>query len=272
MLTQPLAKINIGLHIVGKRPDGYHDLETIFYPIPLHDTLETQVLPFGASLLFETVGINIPGNADDNLVVKVYRQMQQEFNLPPVRIKLHKRIPIGAGLGGGSSDAAEMMKQLNAIFRLGLSANEMEQRMSAFGADCPFFIRCHPVYATGIGNVFHPILLNMKGLNLVLVKPNIHVSTAQAYAGVKVKSPATDLRAVAAIPVELWKDRLVNDFEDGVFAQFPVIAAIKQRLYDLGVLYAAMSGSGSAVFALSRQAIPELQSHFPDSFTYQSML
>lgn len=273
MLAQSPAKINIGLHVVGKRPDGYHNLETIFYPIPLYDTLEINPLdstdePFR----FHTSGILIPGSADDNLVLSVYKQMKSEFRLPALDISLLKRIPTGAGLGGGSSDAASMMMLLNKMFCLGLTSQEMEKRIAAFGADCPFFIRQSPVYATGIGNTFQPVSLDLAGLYLVLVKPDIHVSTANAYALVKARPADIDLRDAVQQPIFQWRNSVKNDFEASVFPQFPGISRIKSKLYDLGATYVSMSGSGSAVFALMAENIPDLSKMFADCFTFQTKL
>lgn len=273
MLAQSPAKINIGLHVVGKRPDGYHNLETIFYPIPLYDTLEINPLDSADEpFRFRTSGIPIPGCADDNLVLSVYKQMKSEFRLPALHISLFKRIPTGAGLGGGSSDAASMMMMLNNMFHLGLTDQEMEKRIAVFGADCPFFIRRSPVYATGIGTTFQPVGLDLTGLNLVLVKPDIHVSTANAYAFVKAHPADIDLRDAVQRPVFQWKSNVKNDFEASVFPQFPGISRIKSTLYDLGATYVSMSGSGSAVFALMTEIIPDLPKMFADCFTFQIQL
>lgn len=267
------AKINIGLHITSKRPDGYHNLETIFYPIPLYDTLEVKIIDSPqCPYCFTSHGISIPGASEKNLVISVFQQMQHEFSLPPLDITLHKKIPVGAGLGGGSSDAASMMIILNHMFQLGLSDNEMETRIASFGADCHSFIRKNPVYATGIGNIFQTAEIDLNGYYLILVKPQIHVSTAQAYAFVKAHPADIDLRDATKLPISQWKRCIKNDFEESVFSQFPHIAAIKQKLYDLGAEYVSMSGSGSSVFGLFKQAIPLLHKQFIDCFTFQAPL
>lgn len=273
MLSFPCAKINIGLYVVSKRPDGYHNLETVFYPIPLQDVLETKPLTMSnAPYALQTVGAPIAGNADDNLVVKVYRDLKAEFNLPALDIYLHKRIPMGAGLGGGSSDAAYMLKTLNADFELQLSDDEMERRIANYGADCAFFIREQPSFATGIGDELTPIDLSLKGFTLVLVKPSTFVSTREAYAGVVPQRPACDLREALAQPVESWRHTVSNDFERSVFLAHPEIAAIKTTLYDMGAVYAAMSGSGSTVFGLFRRPVEEAEMVFSDCFVFQKAL
>ncbi len=273
MLTFPAAKINIGLYVVEKRPDGYHNLETVFYPIPLQDTLETKPLCYSnAPFALQTVGLHIAGKPEENLVVRVYLSMKEEFNLPSLDIYLDKHIPSGAGLGGGSSDAAHMMKQLNEQFNLGLSESEMEERLSAFGADCPFFVRERPVIATGIGNVFTPIALSLKGWTLLLVKPPVCVSTKDAYADVRPQPPTTDLREAISQPVSEWKNRIGNDFEKSVFTRHPQISAIKNTLYDIGATYASMSGSGSSVFGLFKVPCESAVKVFSDCFVFQQTL
>lgn len=273
MLTLPCAKINIGLYITAKRPDGYHDLETAFYPIPLRDQLEITRLdnPTDAYAL-RMGGTHIECPTEDNLVTRVYRSLQRDFQLPPVDVFLRKNIPTGAGLGGGSSDAAFMMQALNEEFRLGLSDEEMERRMSAFGADCAFFVKCRPAYATGIGDALTPLNLTLRGYHLLLVKPDDFVSTREAYAGVRPAQPRFDLRQALAQPVETWKETISNDFEKSVFLTHPGIAAIKETLYDMGAVYASMSGSGSTVFGLFRRPIDEAHKVFRDCFVFSQQL
>lgn len=270
MLTLPCAKINIGLYVTAKRPDGYHDLQTVFYPIPLWDQLEIKELdekeckPFALRI----GGRPVEGDPGKNLVVRVYDSLKAEFDLPPLDIFLYKNIPTGAGLGGGSSDAAFMMKALNEKFALGLTSDEMERRVAAFGADCAFFVRAVPAYATGIGDRLAPIALSLKGMHLALVKPADFVSTKEAYADIVPRQPATDLRAALAEPVENWRHTVSNDFEAGIFTAHPAIAAIKRTLYDMGAVYASMSGSGSTVFGLFRRPVEEAARVFPDCFVY----
>lgn len=273
MLLNPICKINLGLYVIERRADGYHNLETVFYPVPLQDNLELKPLTHSDEpWALQTAGNSIAGNAADNLVVKVFESLRQDFDLPPTDLYLFKRIPSGAGLGGGSSDAAETMKGLNEMYGLGLSAEEMERRVARLGADCAFFIKGKPAYATGIGDILTPAVVSLKGWHLVLVKPDDFVSTKDAYAGIRPHKPAHNLREALARPVETWRSSVYNDFEDVVFPKFPHIAAIKETLYDMGAVYASMSGSGSAVFGLFTHHIDEAESVFNDCFVYQCRL
>lgn len=251
MITFPNAKINLGLNIVEKRPDGYHNLETIFYPIPLQDALE--ITPWeGGERKYKLAqsGIQIAGDDEQNLVVKAYKLLDSLYNLPPIEISLLKHIPSGAGLGGGSADAAFMLCMLNQHFQLNIPNDQLEVYAAQLGADCAFFVENKPTFAEGIGNIFSPIELSLKGYKLLLVKPDIFVSTRDAFAQIKPKRPTISLKEVAKMPVEAWKTYMVNDFEESVFPQFPAITNIKAKLYDMGAIYASMSGSGSSVFAL----------------------
>lgn len=269
MITFPNAKINIGLNVIKKRPDGYHDLETIFYPIHLEDALEVVPLKESTSNLdydLKISGTPIAGNPEDNLVVKAYHLLKHDFELPPVHIYMYKHIPMGAGLGGGSSDAAFMIKLLNEKFGLGLNIEQMEKYASCLGADCAFFIKDRPVFASGIGNIFTPIELSLKGMYIVLVKPCISVSTKEAYASVIPQCPSIPLTELVKRPIEEWKDTIVNDFEKSVFMTYPEIAAIKDKLYDMGAVYASMSGSGSTVFGIFKEAVPFVDEHFGECF------
>lgn len=273
MLLLPNCKINLGLQVVRKRPDGYHDLQTVFYPIPLRDNLELRELRNSdAPYALQLAGQAIEGNPDDNLIIKVYRQLKEEFDLPALDIYLYKHIPLGAGLGGGSSDAAFMMKGLNEVFELGLSDYEMERRLAGLGADCAFFVQNVPAYATGIGDELTPIPLSLKGMYIVLVKPDVFVSTREAYAGVTPKEPEHDLLKALRRPVTEWRDRVVNDFEPSVFAAHPELAAVKQTLYDMGADYAAMSGSGSTLFGLFSRPVPEARKVFKEHFVWTEHL
>lgn len=251
MITFPNAKINLGLNIVEKRPDGYHNLETLFYPVPIEDALEVNVLNAGdAKFRLHQAGLQIEGEAENNLVVKAYKLLDEKFNLPPVDIHLFKHIPSGAGLGGGSSDAAYMLKLLNDKFGLQLSQEVLEEYAACLGADCAFFIRNAPTYAEGIGNIFSPISLSLEGYKIIVVKPDIFVSTREAFAQIKPHRPEVPLKEIVKRPVEEWKEHMQNDFEESVFPQFPAISEIKEELYREGAVYAAMSGSGSSVFGL----------------------
>ena len=275
MIVYPNAKINIGLNVVEKRKDGYHNLETVFYPINLQDALEIEniegeVPECGYKL--KVAGTVLDGTPDDNLVVKAYKLLKKDFDLPPVSMYVYKHIPTGAGLGGGSSDAAFMIKALNSRFGLGLSLEKMEEYSAVLGADCAFFIKDKPVFATGIGNVFHPLDLSLKGKSLVLVKPDIFVSTKDAYSAVKPQAPKASLTELLTQPLETWKDTVVNDFEASVFPKFPEIAAIKDKLYDLGAVYASMSGSGSSVYGIFNTPVENVDEKFAGYFCRQREL
>lgn len=277
MIVYPNAKINIGLNVVEKRPDGYHNLETVFYPIGLQDILEIKEMeeddsvPEGGYRL-KVTGTILDGSPEDNLVVRAFKLLKHDFDLPPVSIGLYKHIPTGAGLGGGSSDAAFTIKTLNGRFGLGLTDEQMEDYCTRLGADCPFFIKDEPVFATGIGNEFHPVSFSLKGKHLVLVKPDIFVSTKDAYAKVKVQKPAVALPELLAQPLDTWKDTVVNDFEPSVFSKYPEIAAIKDSMYDIGAVYASMSGSGSSVFGIFDEPVENVDEVFSGMFCRQRML
>lgn len=276
MIIYPNAKINIGLNVVAKRPDGYHDLETVFYPISLQDAIDIKEIDADApqcGYTFKVTGAVLDGSPDDNLVVRAFKLLKQDFpDLPPVSFVLYKHIPTGAGLGGGSADAAFTVKTMNDRFSLGLSDKQMEDYCTRLGADCPFFIKNTPVFATGIGNEFHPIDLNLSGKVIVLVKPDIFVSTKDAYSKVKVQRPQQPLTELLARPIELWRDTVVNDFEPSVFSKYPEIAAIKDRMYDLGAVYASMSGSGSCVFGIFNNAVEHIDEVFSGMFCRQRKL
>ena len=275
MIIYPNAKINLGLNVVEKRPDGYHNLETVFYPIPLQDAIELTTAQSNAvpdAPLLKVTGNVLDGTPDDNLVVKAYRIIQRDFDIPACSFTLFKHIPTGAGLGGGSSDAAFTIKALNDKFQLGMTDCQMEQYASELGADCAFFIKNQPVLATGIGNEFHPIDLSLKGKTVVLVKPDIFVSTPDAYRLVKPQQPEIPLTEVIARPLSEWKELLKNDFEVSVFAKYPEIAGIKDLLYDLGAVYASMSGSGSCVYGIFDEPVDFVDEHFAGYFCRQRVL
>lgn len=275
MILYPNAKINIGLNVVEKRADGYHNLETVFYPINLLDALEITTDEHQAdSVKLKVSGEAIAGRPSDNLVMKACNLMRSMFpeKIERLSVHLHKHIPTGAGLGGGSSDAAFTIKALNEKFSLGMSVDQMEQLSAQLGADCPFFIKNQPVFAEGIGDIFTDIDIVLKGKTLVLVKPDISVSTADAYSLVLPHKPQQSLRESLRLPVEEWKNHVVNDFESSVFKKFPEIAAIKDRLYDLGALYASMSGSGSAVYGIFNQPVQYVDEVFAGYFCRQREL
>ena len=273
MLLLPNCKINIGLNIVSKRSDGYHNLETVFFPIPLRDNLEFKEIE-NEDVPYRLVsgGVPIEGKPEDNLIVKVYLDMKAEFNLPALELSLYKNIPMGAGLGGGSSDAAAMMKGLNEAYNLQLSAEDMEKRLAKFGADCPFFVRNKPAYATGIGDELTNCNVSLKDKFIVLVKPDVFVSTKEAYAHVTPKLPAIPLAEAIKLPIETWKEQIVNDFEQSVFPSHPELPAIKQTLYDMGAVYASMSGSGSTMYGIFNRPTPEANEVFDKCFVYTKKL
>lgn len=253
----PNAKINLGLHVTEKRPDGYHNIETVFCPVSLSDALE--VIPSEKKgSTFTSTGIPIPGDPESNLVLKaleLIRDTQPGIVHLDSNIHLHKVIPIGAGLGGGSSDAAYMLKLLNDLLRLNLSVTNLQDLARKLGSDCAFFIENKPMFAYGRGDQFEPIDLDLSEYKIVVVVPPVHVSTQEAYAMVIPRKPRHSLREIVRMPADRWRGLLSNDFEEPVMVKFPVIREVKEELYNRGAVYAAMSGSGAAVFGLfSRQS------------------
>ncbi len=263
------CKINLGLLVTERRADGYHNLQTVFYPMPLADEISFEEASEDSLTLS---GIPIEGTPGDNLVLKAVRLLRdKEHRIPNLHIHLHKNIPNGAGLGGGSSDAANMMQQLNSHYALGIDDTHMEQLAGTLGADCPFFVRCRPVYAEGIGNVFSPVDVSLGGLHIVLVKPDESVSTREAYTQIQPRMPEVPLNRLITHPIEEWKGLVTNDFEHSVFPAHPAIRQVKERLYTAGATYASMSGSGSSVFGIFREK-PNTSNLFEDMFVYESLL
>ena len=267
MITFPNAKINLGLNIVERRPDGYHNIETVFYPIPLTDVLE--IVPASETSL-TCYGNAVDCPPEKNLVMRAYRMLQERYGLSPVAIHLYKHIPDGAGLGGGSSDAAHTLVMLNRMFDLNLSDDVLASMAITLGADCAFFIYNRPMLATGIGDVMSPIEVPLHGKTLLLVKPSIGVDTRTAYSRVVPARPTVDLAHTITQPVEAWDGLLVNDFEPSVFAVLPQLWLIKARLLDAGAQYAAMSGSGSTIFGIfdSDKLAEEAADTFADCATF----
>ncbi|MCY1718828.1 4-(cytidine 5'-diphospho)-2-C-methyl-D-erythritol kinase [Prolixibacteraceae bacterium Z1-6] len=260
MISFPNAKINIGLNVVAKREDGYHNLETVFYPVKLADALE---MVESEKTEFSSSGIEIDGKAENNLVFKAYHLLRNDFDLPPVKLHLHKVVPFGAGLGGGSSDAAFTLKMLNEYFKLGISAEKLESYAAQIGADCPFFIQNKPTFASGIGDQFEPVHLDLSAFEIVIVKPNFSVSTPDAYRNIVLAPAAFNLKEIENLPIEEWRDVVKNDFEKSVFPQYPEIEKLKNQLYELGAVYASMSGSGSAVFGIFRHLPINIDKYLP---------
>lgn len=252
MITFPNCKINLGLYVTEKRPDGYHNIETCFYPAPWYDVLEVIE---GTETSFESFGLPIPGDSANNLVLKAYHLLKADFDLPPLKIYLQKNIPMGAGLGGGSADGAFMLKLLNDKFALGIETTTLEGYALQLGSDCPFFIRNKAILASGRGNIFAPTEINLSGLYIVIAHPGIHVPTSAAFAALSPKLMKSPLAEKLLNPITAWHEHLQNDFEASVFYKFPAIADIKTRMYAEGAVYAAMSGSGSAVFGLFRDEV-----------------
>lgn len=273
MITFPCAKINLGLNIVNKREDGYHNLETVFYPIPLCDALEIKYMgekfPSDVDCDLKITGNAVDCDEQSNLVVKAYNLLAADYQLPRVHAHLYKHIPSQAGLGGGSSDAAFMIRLLDERFRLNIGNPEMERYAAKLGADCAFFIEAEPSYAEGIGDVLMPVdgpKGNLDGYYLAVVKPDVAVSTKDAYAAITPKKPAKCCRDIVRQPIETWKDELVNDFEEPIFKMHPELASIKEKLYEQGAVYAAMSGSGSAIFGIFREEPKAVESSFDGMF------
>jgi 4-diphosphocytidyl-2-C-methyl-D-erythritol kinase len=252
MLLFPNAKINLGLHIINKREDGFHNLETLFLPVPWADILE--VVPNNTGTInFKNTGLPIPGNADDNFIVKAYHAIKAIYSIGGVSVHLHKNIPIGGGLGGGSSDVAFFVKGVNELFDLKLSNATMKEIVMPYGSDCPFFIENKPQLGTGIGTTLEPIAIDLAGHWIALVAPNVHVDTAQAYAHVKPKKPTHSLKELINQPITAWQENMKNDFEDSVFSQFPAVAQVKQTLTNAGAIYASMSGSGATCYGIFKE-------------------
>ena len=252
MLTFPNAKLNLGLYVTERRPDGFHTLESVFVPLPWTDALELLPAPVGQLETSLTLtGRPIPGDPAANLCLRAYALLRADFpQLPPAQLFLHKLVPIGAGLGGGSADAAFALKATNDLFSLGLSVENLEGYARRLGSDCAFFIQNKPVLAVGRGDVFEPIDLDLTGTACVVVFPNLHIGTAEAYAHIRPQRPAHPLRAALARPIAEWRETVSNDFETALTPSYPVLAEIKQQLYAAGATYASLSGSGSAVYGL----------------------
>ena len=267
MLFFPNCKINLGLHILGKREDGFHNLETVFYPLSLCDALEIIHVPSPATQIqFTNSGLVAEQNVDDNICIKAYQLLKKDFEqLPAIKMHLHKIIPIGAGLGGGSADAAFTLKLLNDKFQLNLSAQQLSDYALQLGSDCPFFIINKPCLATSRGEVLEEIAIDLSGYHLVLINPGIHINTGWAFSQLKNYSTNVSLKKIISNPIQTWKETLQNDFEEIVFEQHAEIEIIKNGLYEQGAIYSAMSGSGSSVFGLYKK-IPLFTKEFPTNY------
>ena len=253
MVVFPNAKINLGLNIVEKRPDGYHNIESVFMPIPITDALEITINN-SSKIKFSSSGIDIPSDGKPNLVERAWMILNEAYNIPTVDLDLLKKIPIGAGLGGGSADAASAILGLNDLFNVNISEEKLLSLASKLGADCAFFVKNKPVYAEGIGDDFSDFPIDLSSYHFVIIYPNIHVSTPEAYKHVTPNASLKDIRAILKQPIETWKDELFNDFENSVFKQYPKIKKVKEALYNAGAIYASMSGSGSTLFGIFQNA------------------
>lgn len=276
MICFPNAKINLGLHIINRRNDGFHNIETVFYPVNFYDMLEIVKSKKSKSqkVEFSSDGIKIVGEEKNNLVIKAYNLLDDNFSLDPVKIFLYKRIPMGAGLGGGSSDAAFAIKLLNDIFGLKISINEMKKFASQLGSDCAFFIENNSAYVYGTGNELESISLNLERKYFVLVKPDIHSSTAVAYFNAisrGIFDEKKSIKNLLQLPIEQWKENIKNDFEYSVFPEYPLLSEIKKMLYDAGAVYAAMSGSGSALYGIFKSE-PKLSEKLEKFIIYSGKL
>ncbi|NBC83877.1 MAG: 4-(cytidine 5'-diphospho)-2-C-methyl-D-erythritol kinase [Bacteroidetes bacterium] len=271
MILFPNAKINLGLYITEKRRDGFHNIESVFYPVELCDILEFIPNKTG-QINFNSSGIEIDAPSENNLCIQAYKLIRQKKDLPGLDIHLRKIIPIGAGLGGGSADAAFMLKGLNDYFALKLSNSELKDMAAALGSDCAFFIDNNPALATQRGDVLEPVLMGLSWLSVIVVYPNIHVSTKEAYSNIIPNKPAHDLKETIEGSFMDWKDMLKNDFEGSIAEKYPVIQEIKNKLYDMGAVYASMTGSGSAVYGIFNK-IPEENPNWPkDYFVWNGKL
>ena len=254
MVVFPNAKINLGLFVTEKRPNGFHNIETVFIPVPgFNDVLEVIDNSGNGEDLFTASGIQVVENHEDNLVFKALQLLRKDHAIPPLKIHLHKNIPAGAGLGGGSANAAFMLKLLNEQYNLGITKEDLEKLASQLGADCAFFIRNHPVAARGTGNIFSPIELSLSDLWMQIVIPPVGLSTPEAYRNITPKFPAETIENILKEPMVVWQKKLTNDFEINAFSKYPELKRIKSLLYEGGALYAAMSGSGSAIFGIFPQ-------------------
>jgi 4-diphosphocytidyl-2-C-methyl-D-erythritol kinase len=279
MITFPCAKINLGLNIVAERSDGYHDIETIFYPIPFTDVLEVKSMsdefPSEIGCDLKVTGNIIDCNDNDNLVVKAYQLLAADYRIPRIYAHLYKRIPAQAGLGGGSSDAAFMIRLLDERYRLNIGNSEMEHYAARLGADCAFFIMAEPSFATGIGDQLIPADApkgNLNGYFILIIKPKVMVSTRDAYAKITPRQPQKSCRTIVHQPISTWKDELINDFEGPAFAQYPELAAIKEKLYQSGAIYAQMSGSGSSIYGIFRKDPVFLKEVFKEDFIWSGKI
>lgn len=270
MLVFPNCKINLGLYITEKRDDGFHNLNSVFYPVKLIDILEINESE-DKKFSFTSYGLGIPGDENTNLCVKAYNLLSKDYDINPVGIHLYKNIPMGSGLGGGSSDATFTLKILNDIFKLNLSDDLLKHYTDKLGSDCSFFLKNKAVLASERGNVFEDIDLDLSGYHIIIVKPHVHISSADAFRNINPKENRLSLKEIIQSPIESWRNKLSNDFEKTVIAQHPIISSIKDKFYDLGAVYSSMSGSGSAIYGLFSEKI-NAKHHFSKHYYWQGIL
>ncbi|MGB8490469.1 MAG: 4-(cytidine 5'-diphospho)-2-C-methyl-D-erythritol kinase [Bacteroidales bacterium] len=272
MVVFPVAKINLGLHITRKRPDGYHEIETIFYPVGLCDALE--ILPGTEGSFADNItvtGLNPEVSPESNLVIRAVERVRRIHSIPFLRIHLHKVIPVGAGLGGGSSDAAYAIKAVDRLFSLSFEPDRMRTIAAGLGSDCPFFVEASPAYATGRGEILKPLPKILEGYYLLLVNPGVRISTAEAYENCLPSVHESDLAAIASGRLSQWQDLMINDFEKTVFRKYPEIGALKNFLYETGAVFSLMSGSGSTVYGIFRNR-PDIPGRLKDHILYEGTL
>ena len=270
MIRFPNAKINLGLRVLNARDDGYHNLESIMYPVNIQDALEIIIKP-SAPFSFTATGMEVPGNPDENICVRAYNLMKQKYDLPEIIMHLHKVIPMGAGLGGGSSDAASAVVMLNEYFRLGLEKDALKELALSLGSDCPFFIENRPALATGRGEILAPLSLSLQPFHIQVIKPPVHINTKVAYSVINPKGYSTSLEGLIQLPLAQWRYHIFNDFEEYAFRQFPLLSSIKNKLYEHGALYASLTGSGSAIFGIF-ESETDPDPGFRDYFTWAGQL
>jgi 4-diphosphocytidyl-2-C-methyl-D-erythritol kinase len=279
LLSFPNCKINIGLNIISKRDDGYHNIETVFYPVKLCDILEINKrsdlkenkFDYTNNIALKLSGNEVEGDDKSNLCYKAFQLLKAEFNLPDIILHLHKIIPSGAGLGGGSADAAFTLKLLNDQFKLNLTDDQLKTYAAQLGSDCSFFISNKPSFASGRGEMIEELDLNLSGYHIILIKPEVNVPTSQAYQAVKPAQPKVSLRTLILQPLSSWKENITNDFEEGIFKLYPQLSQIKKELYDSGCIYASMSGSGSCLYGISDKVI-NIENKFKNCLSWQSIL
>lgn len=280
MLSFPNAKINLGLNIVDKRSDGFHNIESVFYPVGWCDALE---IIRATNFSFSSTGLEIPGNLKNNLIIKAFDLLDELITIQTkknngkknaksqIAIHLHKVLPMGAGIGGGSADGAFALKMINEIFELELNTEQLQDFASRLGSDCPFFIENTPKFCFEKGNKFEEIDLSLQGKYILLVNPQIHISTAEAYSGVLPKKPLISIQEILKSPISEWKGVLLNDFEEKIIKNYPKIGQIKSHLYDLGASYASMTGSGSTVFGILSKEVEHIENHFEGCIIWQGI-